>query len=104
MPLRVRVCSVDDIVEGELRAFRVQGVTWPVVMTIIDSVVVAFPGVCPHEDVELSNGELDGASVICPGHGYHFDLRTGRCEHDSTLELRRYPTTQIGNDIWVDLL
>lgn len=104
MPLRVRVCSIDELAAGELRAFRVDGVTWPVVIAIIDGAIVAFPGVCPHEDVELATGELEGATVICPGHGYHFDLHSGRCEHDPTLTLRRYPTTQIGADIWVDLL
>lgn len=104
MPLRVRVCSVDELATGELRAFRVEGVTWPVVLTIIDGAIVAFPGVCPHEDVALADGELDGTTVICPGHGYHFDLYSGRCEHDPSLTLRRYPTTQIGTDIWVELL
>jgi nitrite reductase/ring-hydroxylating ferredoxin subunit len=104
MALRVKVCRDSEVVEGELRAFRVAGVTWPVIVTIIDGAVVAFPGVCPHEDVELSSGELEHGAVICPGHGYHFDLRTGRCEHDADLKLRRYPTTQIGDEIWVDLL
>lgn len=93
-----------DIAAGELRAFRVAGVTWPVMVTIIDGEVVASSGVCPHEDVELWTGDLEGATVTCPGHGYQFDLRTGRCEHDISLELRRYPTTRIGDDIWVDLL
>lgn len=100
----MRVCSIDELVVGELRSFRVQGVTWPIVVTVLDGEVVAFPSVCPHEDVDLSDGDLDGASVVCPGHGYHFDLRSGSCDHDATLTLRRYPTTQIGRDIWVDLL
>jgi len=104
MALRVRVCAVEEVVPGQLRAFRVAGVTWPVIVTAIDGVVVAFPGVCPHEDVELGNGEIENTTVTCPGHGYRFDLRTGRCEHDADLTLRRYPTTQIGADIWVDIL
>jgi nitrite reductase/ring-hydroxylating ferredoxin subunit len=104
MALRVKVCSIGDIAAGELRAFRVEGVTWPVIVTIVDGELIACPGVCPHEDVGLWNGELDGATVVCPGHGYHFDLRTGRCEHDAGLELRRYPITRIGDEIWVDLL
>lgn len=104
MALRVKVCARRDVVAGKLRAFRVPGVTWPVMVTVIDGAVVAFPGVCPHEDVDLENGELDGGTVICPGHSYRFDLRTGLCEHDPDLELRRYPVTQIGDAIWVDLL
>ena len=104
MALRVKVCAIGDVAAGELRAFRVEGVTWPVMVTIVDGEIIACPGVCPHEDVGLWNGDLDGSTVICPGHGYHFDLRTGKCEHDATLELRRYPITQLGDEIWVDLL
>ena len=104
MALRVRVCAIADVVDGELRAFAVAGVTWPVIVTRVDGALVAVPGVCPHEDVALWDGELRGHAIVCPGHGYQFDLRTGRCKHDPGLELRRYPITRIGDDVWVDLL
>ncbi len=41
---------------------------------------------------------------MCPAHSYTFDLRTGRCRHDATLELRRYKVTVTGDDVYVDLL
>ena len=104
MALRVRVCALGDVVDGELRAFAVAGVTWPVIVTRVDGALVAVPGVCPHEDVALWDGDLRGHAIVCPGHGYQFDLRTGRCKHDPGLELRRYPITQIGDELWVDLL
>ena len=104
MALRVRVCRLADIAEGELRAFAVTGVTWPVIVTRVDGELVAVPGVCPHEDVPLATGELCGRAIVCAGHGYAFDLQTGRCAHDPALELRRYPITLVGDDVWVDLL
>jgi toluene monooxygenase system ferredoxin subunit len=104
MALRVRACKLTDVVDGELRAFAVSGVTWPVIVTRVDGELYAYPGVCPHEDVELADGDLTGATITCPGHGYVFELRTGRCRHDPGLELRRYPITIVGDDIWVDLL
>ena len=33
MALRVRVCRLADVVDDELRAFAVRGVTWPVIVT-----------------------------------------------------------------------
>jgi nitrite reductase/ring-hydroxylating ferredoxin subunit len=102
--LRVKVCRLGELAEGELRAFAVTGVTWPVIVTIVDGELHACPGVCPHEDVGLADGELTGATITCPGHGYAFDLRTGRCRHDPGLELRRYPVTLVGDEVWVDLL
>jgi len=103
--LRVYVCRVADVIPDELRAFAVQGVTWPVIVTWLDGELVAVPGVCPHEDVALADGSLVAGSIVCPGHGYEFDLHTGRCTHDAALELRRYPVTLVGDDeVWVDLL
>ena len=104
MALRVRVCRLADVVDGVPRAFAVAGVTWPVIVTRVDGELYAIPGVCPHEDVSLADGDLDGPRLTCPGHGYTFDLRTGRCPHDPDLHLRRYPITIAGDDVWVDLL
>jgi nitrite reductase/ring-hydroxylating ferredoxin subunit len=104
MALRVRVCALADIADGELRAFPVEGVTWPVIVTRVDGELVCVPGVCPHEDVALATGELRGRAIVCAGHGYAFDLHTGRCTHDPALTLRRYPITLIDGDVWVDLV
>jgi toluene monooxygenase system ferredoxin subunit len=104
MALRVKVCSIGDVAEGQPRAFRVAGVTWPVMITQLHGELIATPGVCPHEDVSLANGHLDGDLLVCPGHGYEFDLHTGKCVHDPGLELRRYKITRIADEIWVDLL
>jgi nitrite reductase/ring-hydroxylating ferredoxin subunit len=106
MPLRVRVCRLADVVPGELRAFDVNGVTWPVIVTYVDGAMVAFPGVCPHDDVSLGEyGKLDeDGQVVCRVHGYRFDIRTGKCEHVPALHLRRYKITVSGDEIWVDLL
>ena len=105
MALRVRVCEVDQVVAGELRGFDVTGVTWPVMLTILDGAIVAFPGVCPHDDVSFVDyGVLTERGVVCRVHGYRFDLDTGRCEHMPALSLRRYRVTLVGSEIWVDLL
>ena len=87
-----------------MHGFAVEGVTWPVMIATVDDELVSFPGVCPHEDVGLADGDLDGGSLTCPGHGYVFDLRTGACAHDPRLILRRYRVTIIDDEVWIDLL
>jgi nitrite reductase/ring-hydroxylating ferredoxin subunit len=105
MALRVRVCGRDEVAAGKLRGFLVSGVTWPVMVTIVDGALVAFQGVCPHDDVDLRDyGKLDGRELTCRVHGYRFDIFDGHCEHVPGLHLRRYKVTEIGDDIWVDLL
>jgi 3-phenylpropionate/trans-cinnamate dioxygenase ferredoxin subunit len=39
--------------------------------------VFAISDVCSHEEIELSDGELDGEDVECPAHGSRFNVRTG---------------------------
>jgi nitrite reductase/ring-hydroxylating ferredoxin subunit len=104
MALRVRVCRLADVVDEELRAFAVPGVTWPVIVTRTSGELIATPGVCPHEDVALVDGQLRDGAIVCPAHSYAFDLRTGRCAADPGLELRRYPITVVGDELYVDLL
>ena len=105
MALRVRVCRIDEVVAGELRGFAVANVTWPVMVTTVDDQIVAFPGVCPHDDVSLVDyGVREDQQVRCRVHGYRFDLRTGACEHAPGLHLRRYRVSLVGDEIWVDLL
>lgn len=104
MALRVRVCKLAEVVDDQIRAFKVTGVTWPVIVTRVDGNLYACAGVCPHEDVSLAHGDIDGTTIRCPGHSYEFDLRSGRCLHESTLHLRRYPITIAGDDVYVDLL
>jgi len=103
--LRVFVCRIDEVVPGELRGFAVANVTWPVMVTTIDGEYVAFPGVCPHDDVSLVDyGVREDDIVRCRVHGYRFDLHTGSCEHAPGLHLRRYRVTVVGDQLWVDLL
>jgi nitrite reductase/ring-hydroxylating ferredoxin subunit len=99
------VCKRAEVAPGALRGFAVHGVTWPVMVTELGGQLIAFPGVCPHDDVSLIDyGVLEDGQLRCRVHGYCFDLATGTCEHAPKLHLRRYKITQIDDDVWVDLL
>jgi uroporphyrin-III C-methyltransferase len=45
---------------------------------------------CPHAGSALAAGALDGGAVVCPAHGYRFDLRTGACATDAQLRLKTF--------------
>lgn len=105
MALRIRLCEDGDVAEGQLRGYRVHGVTWPVMITRRGGELISFPGVCPHDDVSLVDyGVIEDDELICRVHGYRFDLHTGRCEHAPSMHLRRYRITRVGTVIYVDLL
>ena len=104
MALRVRVCRTSDVPPGQMRGFRVAGVDVPILVAHVGGVYLASTSMCPHEDVALTDGDLDGTRVTCPGHAYEFDLATGRCSHDPSLILRRYRVEVVGDELFVDLV
>lgn len=103
MALRVKVCRVDEIVEGELREFPVDGVLVPVLVTRLDGDIIAGTSMCPHEDVSLVRGCIEEGTLVCSAHGYAFDLQTGQCSHDPGLRWRVYKTSIHEGELYVDL-
>lgn len=58
---------------------------------------------CPHEDGPLAEGWLEGDAVVCPWHGFDFELATGRCRVDADLAIPVYPVRVSAGVVEVDL-
>lgn len=71
------LCRLEQLVDGGVRRFDVDGVALAVVR--IGDDVYALSDVCSHANVSLSDGEVwcDELELECPKHGSAFDLRTG---------------------------
>jgi nitrite reductase (NADH) small subunit len=67
---------LDEIPLGEGRVFRVEGQEI-VVYRCRSGEVYASSAECPHRGGPLADGLVGNHSVICPLHGFQFDLRTG---------------------------
>ncbi len=63
----------------------------------------ACGAVCPHEDGPLSEGWLEGDAVVCPWHGFDFDLTTGRCRVDEDLSVPVYRVRVRGGTVEVEI-
>lgn len=50
-----------------------------------ETTIYAIGNVCPHAQGPLSEGMVTGHEVICPLHGLHVDLITGKPINDDTL-------------------
>jgi len=44
-----------------------------------DGRVYAVNDACPHDGGPLSSGFVEGSSLVCPRHGWEFDLSSGQC-------------------------
>jgi len=58
---------------------------------------------CPHARGLLSDGLVGGRRVICPLHGFGFDLESGRCETDGA-SLRTFPVTSVAGRVLLTLV
>jgi toluene monooxygenase system ferredoxin subunit len=100
----VALCRLADLPPGQTRAFPVPGLAVPVLVANLGGgQLAACSAICPHEDVSLEGGELDATWITCPGHGYEFDLITGRCGHDRSLQLRRFEVRLAGDQVEVSI-
>ncbi len=81
-----------DLREGELTRVRLQDQR--ILLTLLESLPVAFGEFCPHGAASLSQGHVRGCLVCCPDHGYCFDMGNGRIAWpvDESYRLRRYAT------------
>ena len=70
------VGTIEEIPVGEGRAFAVDG-TQVAVYRLRDGSLRALGAVCPHKGGPLADGLMDGRVVVCPLHGYTYDLTTG---------------------------
>ena len=51
----------------------------------VDGVLPAIDGLCPHQGGPLGTGQLCGAVLTCPWHGWQFDVTTGRHRVSATV-------------------
>jgi nitrite reductase (NADH) small subunit len=68
--------KLDEIPLGEGRAIAV-GDEQVAVFRLRDGTLRALGAVCPHRGGPLADGLVDGSVVVCPLHGFTYDLTTG---------------------------
>ena len=96
-----KVCGLDDLWEGEMESFELDG--QEVLLVCAEGGDVrAFQGICPHQDIPLVEGKFDGKTLICRAHQWVFDACTGVGLNPGDCQLANYPIKIEGNEIYVD--
>ena len=97
-----KACAVADVPdEGAVRVI-VGGL--PLAIVRSDGEVYAIVDVCSHQDVPLSEGDVEDGNIECWLHGSRFDLTTGRpTSLPATRPVPVYPVKIDGDDVLVAL-
>ena len=106
----IKVCSVAEFGDSNRKVFAAGGIEVGVFR--LGDEFFAYENKCPHLEGPVCRGKIlplvteavakDGTStgrvfskervnVICPWHGYEFDIRTGVHPTDKRIRLRRVP-------------
>lgn len=75
MTEKLELFKVGDLIQGEMRMFKVSGKE--ILVARFGDEYYATDNRCPHLGGQLVNGNLNGSVVTCPLHGSQFDLKDG---------------------------
>lgn len=94
-----KVCPIKDLREGF--GYRVIINNADIAIFLVDKKVYSLNNVCPHQHSALIyDGFLEGEFVVCPAHGWKFNLETGKTPEGSN-GLVSYETRVIDGFVYV---
>lgn len=97
----VKVGEVGSVPEGEGILVEAEGKSIAIFRS--DGIYYATENNCTHRGGPLCEGLLEGTNVICPWHGWEFDVATGDCLTNPKSRIDVYPLKVDGNDLLVDV-
>jgi toluene monooxygenase system ferredoxin subunit len=97
-----KICTVDDVWEGEMDVFDLDEHE-VLIAHLPGGKVVAWQAVCPHQDIPLVEGKLEFGVLTCRAHLWQFDIETGCSINPTGCELAEYPVQLEGDDVLVDV-
>ena len=86
---------------GEAREFEINGKTICIANT--GEGCSAMDNVCVHRGGPLGQGVVDGNKIICPWHGWMFDVNTGASTHNPGARVHVFPLKIEGDDVYIAL-
>lgn len=95
------LCKFDDL--AEKTGYRFNSGDEDIVVFRIGNEVFALSNICPHlHSAILYDGFLEEGSVVCPAHGWEFDLKTG-LRADGSKGINKYETIIESGKVFIKL-
>ncbi|MHB1341458.1 MAG: Rieske 2Fe-2S domain-containing protein [Coriobacteriia bacterium] len=94
----VPVFRVADLPPGQIRHVKVG--KKDIAVARVGEEFFALANVCRHAFAPLSEGYMDGYIVMCPWHGWRYDVRDGTTDHPEA-DVRTYPVKVVDAEVFV---
>ncbi len=99
----VRVCALEELPEVGAACAEIHGKKIAIARDSYGE-VHAIDDTCTHENVSLSEGEIEGTTLECWLHGSQFDLNTGEpTALPATVPVAVYPVKIEDGDVYVSV-
>jgi NAD(P)H-dependent nitrite reductase small subunit len=97
-----KVCKVNELKDKTGKRFFVDDVE--VAVFKVNGNVFALSNICPHQKVHLIyDGYVDGETVICPIHGWQFQLKDGTVPSGGR-GLESYEVKIFNDDVFIKVI
>jgi nitrite reductase (NADH) small subunit len=97
----VKVAKIREIKPGERKVVSINRAE--IALLNLDGEFYAISNRCPHKDFPLTFAPVYGDTIICPNHGWMFNVKTGYCITKSSCVIRTYKVVVEGNDVKIGI-
>lgn len=96
----IKVARVADVADGTGKTVEAAGKQ--IALFNVAGKFYAIDNACKHRGGPLGEGEVDGKTVVCPWHGWEYDVTSGANLDDPSVKLGCYPVRVEGDDVLVE--
>jgi nitrite reductase/ring-hydroxylating ferredoxin subunit len=94
----LKICKIADLNEKQGKRFLVNDVD--IAVFKVDDEIFVLNNVCPHQHTALIyDGFIEDGCVVCPAHGWMFNLKTGR-QPTGARGLDSFPVKIIDDEVY----
>ncbi len=90
-----------ELIEGLIKRVQVSGRT--ILLIRKENQVFAISNICPHMGCSLEKGILRDHLLMCPCHGWKFDIRNGQYEENKAISIASYQTKIQNGKIHIEM-
>lgn len=97
----VNVGRKSEIAPGTGKTVAVEGRA--IALFNVNGKIYATDNACVHRGGPLGEGTVDGNEVVCPWHGWAYDITTGQCSMNPAASVACHQVKEEGENILVSL-
>ncbi len=95
-----KVCKLSELIPNRGKRVFVGDVD--IAIFLIEGEVRAFSNICPHQhSAILYDGFIEGNNVVCPAHGWEFDVCTGK-KAGGSRGIKTFPVLIANSYVWIN--